>query len=187
MLSTKVSGEAGGEVFGDNRETSSALGAFFALGAEIGLGPGGLLAEVQLGYGGVDTYVLRDTSAGLLSLMVGYRLMFPMASAQSSSQSLEAEADAAPPRAAIAPPAATLPATAASEPAPEAAPTARPPKSRPGKASSSASAWRCSTRARTCAQRSLRFDPLPRPESWPMREPQTPRPRRSARAAPRPW
>lgn len=77
MLRSTVSGEVAGEPFGSSEETGTAWGAFFAAGAELNLGPGALLAELQLGYGGVDAFVLRDTNAGALSLFLGYRLMLP--------------------------------------------------------------------------------------------------------------
>ncbi|HEX2678025.1 MAG TPA: hypothetical protein VHM19_15330 [Polyangiales bacterium] len=75
LLRTKVTGSGGGEAFGKNEETGSKAGAYFALGADIFLGPGALLGELQLSYAPLDGYVLRNTNASSLSLAVGYRLM----------------------------------------------------------------------------------------------------------------
>jgi hypothetical protein len=75
MMRTKVQGDVAGQAFGENQETSSAWGAYFAGGIEFYLGPGAALVELQLGYAGVNRYVLRDTNVGVLNLMIGYRLL----------------------------------------------------------------------------------------------------------------
>ena len=76
MLRTEVTSSGDGEGFGANEETSSnKLGAYFAVGADIFLGPGALLAELQLNLAPVDAFVLRDTNASALHLAIGYRLM----------------------------------------------------------------------------------------------------------------
>jgi hypothetical protein len=74
MMRTTVNGEADGEPFGENEETGSAFGVFGALGAELFLGPGAALIELSMTWAKIDGYILRDTSAGSLSIAVGYRL-----------------------------------------------------------------------------------------------------------------
>lgn len=75
MMRTTVKGSVDGESFGENEETSSKFGAYFSLGADFFLGPGALLAELQICHTPVDAFVLRDTNASALNLAVGYRLM----------------------------------------------------------------------------------------------------------------
>jgi hypothetical protein len=77
MTRMKVSGNISGTPIGTNQETGTAWGAFFAAGVEIGVGPGALLGELQINYGGFDGFVLRNTNLGSLGLMLGYRLMLP--------------------------------------------------------------------------------------------------------------
>jgi hypothetical protein len=74
LLKTQVSGNAGGQAFGDNAETATKFGFFGALGGEIHFGPGAVLLEVQTGYAGVDGFVLRNTNVGALNAALGYRL-----------------------------------------------------------------------------------------------------------------
>lgn len=75
LMRTRVKGSVAGEPFGENQETASKVGAYFALGADFFLGPGALLAELSLCHTPVDAFVLRDTNASALNLAVGYRLM----------------------------------------------------------------------------------------------------------------
>ncbi len=75
MMRTSVDGEVAAEAFGVNEETNSTFGLHVAAGIDVRLGPGALLAEVQLGYAALDDYVLRDTNFGALVLLVGYRFM----------------------------------------------------------------------------------------------------------------
>jgi Outer membrane protein beta-barrel domain len=74
MMRTNVNGKAGGEPFGDNEETATEFGVFGALGAELFLGPGAALIELSMTWASIDGYILRETSAGALTLAVGYRL-----------------------------------------------------------------------------------------------------------------
>jgi hypothetical protein len=123
MLRTEVNGDVAGTEFGSNVQTNSAFGLFAALGVELGLGPGALLAEFQFGYGDVDTYVLRDTNVGALSLMVGYRFMFPRGSRAADAQD-ESDADYEPAAVAdTAPPDSAAESSAAAVPAAEAVET----------------------------------------------------------------
>lgn len=75
MMRTLIEAEAAGESFGDSEETATSVGFYGALGCDIFLGPGAILAELQLAYAGLDGYVMRDTNVGALNLAVGYRLM----------------------------------------------------------------------------------------------------------------
>jgi len=75
MQRVTTSGTGGGEDLGESEETSTNVGAYFAVGADFFLGPGALLAELQITQASVDAYVLRDTNASSLNLAVGYRLM----------------------------------------------------------------------------------------------------------------
>lgn len=69
-----IEGSAGGQDFGENRETDTQAGFFGALGLEAYLGPGAALLELQLGYAKVDAYVLRGASATALNIALGYRI-----------------------------------------------------------------------------------------------------------------
>lgn len=82
LMRTEVEGAIDGQAISGSEETSSALGFHGALGVDVRLGPGALLAEAQLGYAPVDNYVLRETNLGTLALLVGYRFM-PMERARS--------------------------------------------------------------------------------------------------------
>ncbi|MGM0578863.1 MAG: hypothetical protein ACQEXJ_24280 [Myxococcota bacterium] len=75
FMESVVEGEAGGEPFGENRETSTSWGgAYGALGGELHFGDFGALGlEVQFGWASIDNYVLRDTNAGSLNVALTYR------------------------------------------------------------------------------------------------------------------
>jgi hypothetical protein len=75
MLRTMVKGEVDGERYGENEETDGSVGLLVQAGLDVFLGPGALLAELQFGWGSVDAYVLRDTSVGAFTLLVGYRFV----------------------------------------------------------------------------------------------------------------
>jgi len=75
MLKTTVSGSAGDQSFGSNDETSTSAGGYFAVGADIFLGPGALVAELQLGYAPIDGFVLRETNTSNVALALGYRFI----------------------------------------------------------------------------------------------------------------
>jgi len=74
LMRTTINGKAGSESFGENEETATNFGVFGALGAELHIGPGAILLELQTGYAKIDGFVLRDTSAGSLNVALGYRL-----------------------------------------------------------------------------------------------------------------
>lgn len=108
LMRTKIEGEVSGQSLGTTEETASAFGLHAAGGVDFRLGPGAVLAEAQLGYAGLDGYVMRDTNFGALVLLVGYRFM-PM----------ERHASSRPER--TAPPEPAVEAEGAAEPAPAAA------------------------------------------------------------------
>jgi Carboxypeptidase regulatory-like domain len=75
FLDSQVDGSAAGRSFGENHEYGYEHGCFGALGIDVFLGPGAILAELQLAYAPRDTLVLRDTNLGGLQLFVGYRFI----------------------------------------------------------------------------------------------------------------
>jgi len=75
LMRTEIEGEAAGQSLGKTEESASAIGLHVAGGVDFKLGPGAVLAEAQLGYAGLDGYVMRDTNFGALALLVGYRFM----------------------------------------------------------------------------------------------------------------
>lgn len=74
MMSTEVSGEAGGQAFGTNTETADDFGLYAALGGELHIGPGAALLELQWSRVQVDQYILRNTNVSALNVALGYRL-----------------------------------------------------------------------------------------------------------------
>jgi hypothetical protein len=74
LWQTEVTGESDGESFGDYQEQDTDFGGYAALGADLFVGPGSILVEVQFGYAAVDNFILRDTDTGSLNAVVGYRL-----------------------------------------------------------------------------------------------------------------
>jgi hypothetical protein len=76
FIASQVQGDVAGHAFGTNTEHGYEHGLYAALGVDVFLGPGALLAELQCTYAGRDTFVQRDTNVGSLQLLVGYRLMF---------------------------------------------------------------------------------------------------------------
>ena len=73
MLRSTVKGSSGSAEFGETTETSTSFGVGVPLGAEFELGPGALLAELLLEYGGLDHRATGDVHTGGTSLLVGYR------------------------------------------------------------------------------------------------------------------
>lgn len=74
MMSTEVEGESDDRLFLSNTETGGALGFYGALGAELHVGPGAVLLELQGTAVTVDQFVLRDTNLSALNVALGYRL-----------------------------------------------------------------------------------------------------------------
>ena len=77
LTSTEVTGASGDEPFGDVFvEQGTDLGAYGALGVDVFIGPGSILAEINTGWAPVGRFVLQDTSTGMLDIAVGYRMFF---------------------------------------------------------------------------------------------------------------
>jgi len=76
LMRSYTNGEAGGQPFGENTETSTNWGFFGALGGEIHVGPGAILLEVQANQVSTNHFVLQDTNLSSLDIFAGYRFMF---------------------------------------------------------------------------------------------------------------
>jgi outer membrane protein W len=74
LMKTKIDGKAAAEAFGANEETVTKYGPFGSAGGELYIGPGALLLEIQVGWAKIDGFVLRDTNAGAVNSLIGYRL-----------------------------------------------------------------------------------------------------------------
>ena len=85
MTSSTTRGSVAGEAFGTNTEQGYAHGIYAAVGVDFFLGPGAVLAELQLTYAERDVFVLRNTNVGALQFMLGYRLMFGSAATPAST------------------------------------------------------------------------------------------------------
>jgi hypothetical protein len=75
LLESVVRGSAGGQTFEDTRETSTKFGVGVPLGAEITLGPGGILAELLLQWGPFDHRTTGETNLGGATIFLGYRAL----------------------------------------------------------------------------------------------------------------
>ena len=75
MTKAELAASVGDESIPTQRETQQRLGVLGLIGADIFVGPGALLAELQIGYAALDGVLLRDTNLGSLSLALGYRLI----------------------------------------------------------------------------------------------------------------
>jgi hypothetical protein len=129
VISSQVRGDVAGQSFGTNTEHGYQHGFYAAVGADVFVGPGAVLAELQLAYAQPNALTLRDANVGALQLLVGYRLMFggPTAAARAAEAGSVQGAGstrAAPASAAVKPADAQLP---AAEPAPVAATPDEPP------------------------------------------------------------
>jgi hypothetical protein len=91
FIASQVHGDVAGHAFGTNTERGYEHGFYAALGLDVFVGPGALLAELQFGYAASGASVLRDSNVGSLQLLVGYRLMFG-SRAQSASSAGERSA-----------------------------------------------------------------------------------------------
>jgi hypothetical protein len=76
MLQSYVRSDESGPKFQETRESSTKVGVGVPIGIEYGLGPGGLVAELLLQYGGLSHTATGDSNAGAASLSLGYRFMF---------------------------------------------------------------------------------------------------------------
>ena len=75
FIENTVSSNEGNPVFQPTTERSTKVGVGIPAGAEIHLGPGGLLAELMFQYGVLDHTQTGATNTGAVSLQVGYRFL----------------------------------------------------------------------------------------------------------------
>lgn len=75
MLRSTVKGTVGGVEIPETSEQSTKVGFGVPFGAEIKLGPGGLIGELLFEYGSLDHKATGDTNTGGLSLNIGYRFL----------------------------------------------------------------------------------------------------------------
>lgn len=75
LLRSTVRGDANGSVISETTEQSTKVGVGIPVGAEIPLGPGGVMAELLFEYGSLDHRATGTTNTGGLNLMVGYRFL----------------------------------------------------------------------------------------------------------------
>ncbi len=76
LKSTVRSGE-GMPSFQETTEQSTKVGFGVPLGVEIGVGPGGFLAELLFQYGTLDHTATGSSNTGAASIAVGYRFLVP--------------------------------------------------------------------------------------------------------------
>lgn len=76
FLTTRVNGQSGGAELGESVQYTAAPGVAAMFGAELSVGPGRALAELDLSAGPLSGLVTGQTSAGGLGLVIGYRLLF---------------------------------------------------------------------------------------------------------------
>lgn len=74
LLRTRIDGSAGGQGFGENEETATRGGLYGALGLELFVGPGAVVAEARLDQASLDGFVLRRTNVSALAFALGYRI-----------------------------------------------------------------------------------------------------------------
>src|SRR5262249_43940111 len=75
LLESVVRGSSGGQTFQDTKETSTKFGFGIPVGAELPLGPGGLMAELLFQWGPLDHRATGDTHLAAMSLFLGYRAL----------------------------------------------------------------------------------------------------------------
>lgn len=75
LLRSTVKGDAGGSPIAETTEQSTKVGVGIPVGAELPLGPGGLMAELLFEYGSLDHRATGTSNTGGLNLMVGYRFL----------------------------------------------------------------------------------------------------------------
>lgn len=76
FLQSYVRSNEGTPSFKETREQSTKFGVGIPIGAEIKAGPGGVIAELLLQYGGLDHSATGESNTGAASLSLGYRFMF---------------------------------------------------------------------------------------------------------------
>lgn len=75
LLQSTVRGTFQGAEISETTEKSTKVGVGVPIGMEYRLGPGGLLAELLLQYGGLDHTATGSSSTGAASLSIGYRFL----------------------------------------------------------------------------------------------------------------
>ncbi|MDH5672436.1 MAG: hypothetical protein OEZ06_09830 [Myxococcales bacterium] len=75
LLETVVDGKAGDESFPISREVSTKFGFGVPLGAEVTLGPGGVIAELLFQWGPLKHDITGNTHLASATLWVGYRAL----------------------------------------------------------------------------------------------------------------
>jgi opacity protein-like surface antigen len=75
MLKSNVKGTVGDQVISETTEKSTKVGFGVPIGLEYALGPGAIIAELLLQYGGLDHKATGDTNTGGASLALGYRFL----------------------------------------------------------------------------------------------------------------
>ncbi len=75
LLQSTVEGSANGGPIEPTKEQSTKVGVGVPLGAEFRLGPGALIGELLLQYGGLDHSATGKANTGAASLSVGYRFL----------------------------------------------------------------------------------------------------------------
>lgn len=69
-------GTASKAPFGESRETRTKAGGILLAGAELKLGAGSLLGEIEGGYAPLDNRITGNSNMGALTLRLGYRIFF---------------------------------------------------------------------------------------------------------------
>ncbi len=75
FIRSTVQGSAGSNTIRETTEQSTQYGVGVPLGVEFGLGPGALIGEVLLQYGGINRIATGDTNTGAVNIFLGYRFL----------------------------------------------------------------------------------------------------------------
>ncbi|HUH05120.1 MAG TPA: outer membrane beta-barrel protein [Kofleriaceae bacterium] len=75
LLESRTNGEAGGETFLENEETSTRYGGAVFGGGEYRVGPGAVMLELDIGGSDLPHLVTGDVTTTAISLFAGYRLL----------------------------------------------------------------------------------------------------------------
>jgi hypothetical protein len=73
---TFTDGAAGTQIFGEYLESGFDLGGYGAIGSDFYVGPGAILAELQLGLASADRALIRSSLTLSTQLVAGYRFYF---------------------------------------------------------------------------------------------------------------
>jgi hypothetical protein len=74
FLETITQGSAGGELFLENRETSTRFGGVFGLGGELTLGPGAITLQASYGGSKLPHLITGEVQTSAIDVTLGYRL-----------------------------------------------------------------------------------------------------------------